>query len=137
MMSISVTIGLLTRAIANNQAGHVFGGTAAEDSQSCQWLKNYIPGFDLPGGMSDAAKRVRDEIESSHDSPQSTVWSASGRGENPRPSAYGAVTTPTTVVAAHVTTISQVIKDIQTRQSVKIPLSEDCIVATWMTGQRR
>ena len=133
-----MTTGLLTRAIANNQARHVFERTAAEDSQSCQWLKNYIPGFHLPGGMSDAAKRVRDEIESSHgDSPQSTVWSVSGRGGNPQPSAYGAVMTPTTVVAPHVTTSSQVIKDIQTRQNVKIPLPEDCIVATRITGQRR
>ena len=123
-----MTTGLLTRAIANNQARHVFERTAAEDSQSCQWLKNYIPGFDVPGGMSDAAKRVRDEIESSHgDSPQSTVWSVIGRGDQPQPSGYGSVTTPTpAVVEPNVTTISHVIKDVLTRQNVKIPLPEDC-----------
>ena len=83
----------------------------------------------MPGGMSEAAKRVRDEIESSHgESPRSTVWSVVGRGENSLPSGYDAVTTPTpTVVEPNVTTISQVIRDVHTRQNVKISLPVDCV----------
>ena len=128
-VEISMTVGLLTRAIANNQARPIFERTAAEDPQSCQWLKNYIPDFDVPGGMSEAAKCVRDEIESSHgESPRSTVWSVVGRGENSLPSGYDAVTTPTpTVVEPNVTTISQVIRDVHTRQNVKISLPVDCV----------
>eukprot|EP00435_Cladocopium_sp_Y103_P074271 s627_g47.t1 len=127
-VEVSMTVGLLTRAVANNQARTIFERTAAEDPQSCQWLKNYIPGFEISGGMSEAAKRVRDDESSHGDSPHSTVWSVVGRGENSLPSGYGgAVAPPTpTVVEPNVTTISQVIRDVHARQNTKISLPEDC-----------
>lgn len=126
---ITMTVGLLTRAIANHQGNAILERTASEEPQFEMWLRDYVNGTGHYGSMSDAAKRARDEDESHPgDTPKSTGWKIVGSPEMPCPSGYTSAAHASTpmVPSSEVLTISKFFPQVYAKENTEIPMPSDC-----------
>eukprot|EP00438_Fugacium_kawagutii_P033822 Skav235831 [mRNA] locus=scaffold1931:222076:230114:- [translate_table: standard] len=137
---VTMTVGLLTRAIANHQGRKVFDRTASEDPSFSVWIRDYLDGTSQCGAMTDAAKRAHDDVDEGVASPRSSTWRMVGdfcmgspellspNSDSARPSGYraGASIPPPMPKMTGGNPISFYFPDIFLKEDKQVPIPEDC-----------